>query len=76
MNKLILYVLDGCPYCNRALDIVEQRGLSYKKIVVSQDRKNYYKKLHGMNTFPQIFMANNGTTWKIGGYDDLVSYLS
>lgn len=63
-----LYVLQGCPYCKGALDFMNQRGLQHKVITVSPDKKAYYKKKNGMNTFPQIFLDKQ----PIGGFGDLM----
>jgi len=69
-----LYVLEGCPYCNKALDILKKNKIKHKKIVVenTEEAKNYYKKKNKMNTFPQIFLDfNESTSMKIGGCSDL-----
>jgi glutaredoxin 3 len=69
-----LYVLEGCPYCNKALDILKKNKIKHKKIVVenSEEAKNYYKKKNKMNTFPQIFLDfNESNSMKIGGCSDL-----
>jgi glutaredoxin len=71
---IILYVLEGCPYCNKALKELNSSKLKYKSIIVenTQESKNYYKKQSGMLTFPQIFIqTDNNSFLKIGGYDDL-----
>ena len=71
---IILYVLEGCPYCNNSISILEKYKLKYKVITVENntESKNYYKKLHGMQTFPQIFIQSDKNIIKIGGNDDLV----
>lgn len=74
--KLILYVLEGCPYCNAALEAVQQNGIDYHKVIVPLHRKQHYKQQHGMQTFPQIFMEKGKQTWKIGGHDDLMAWLA
>jgi glutaredoxin len=69
-----LYVLETCPYCNKALDILKKNKIKHKKIIVenTEDAKNYYKKKNKMNTFPQIFLEYNETTsLKLGGCSDL-----
>lgn len=71
---IILYVLDSCPYCNRALSLLDEYKLKYKKIVVenSEEKKNFYKKQNKMTTFPQIFMQLEENQFvKIGGCSDL-----
>jgi glutaredoxin 3 len=69
-----LYVLEGCPYCNKALDILKKNKIKHKKIVVenTEEAKKYYKKKNKMDTFPQIFLDISETnSIKIGGCSDL-----
>jgi glutaredoxin 3 len=75
---IVLYILEGCPYCNRALQILKENNLKYKSIVVenTEEKKNYYKKQNKMNTFPQIFIKLRGDDFmKIGGCDNLIETL-
>jgi glutaredoxin len=55
---ITIYILETCPYCNNALDLLTKLKIKHKKIVVpnTEEEKNKYKKLHKMNTFPQIFV--------------------
>ena len=72
---IILYVLETCPYCNNALQLLKDNKIKYKSIIVQNtvEEKNLYKKQNGMNTFPQIFIQMNKDNYmKIGGYNDLV----
>ena len=61
---IILYVLEHCPYCNEALDLLKKNKIKHKKIIVENDEiiKNKYKKLHKMNSFPQIFIKKSDKT--------------
>lgn len=75
---IILYILETCPYCKSALEILKQNKIKYKSIIVENttEAKDYYKKQNGMNTFPQIFMqVDKDNYMKIGGFDDLVQIL-
>ena len=70
---IILYVLDGCPYCNNSLRVLKEKNLTHKSIVVKNSEKDFYKKQNDMNTFPQIFMKiDKDNFMKIGGNDDLM----
>jgi glutaredoxin len=70
---IVLYVLEGCPYCNNSLKLLKEYKIKHKAIVVQQDEKEYYKKRNKMNTFPQIFMMIDKDNFiKIGGNSDLV----
>ena len=72
---IILYVLETCPYCNNALQLLKENKIKHKSIIVknTEEDKNFYKKQNGMNTFPQIFVqVNKDDFMKIGGYSDLI----
>jgi glutaredoxin len=69
---IVLYVLEGCPYCNNSLRLLKEYKIKHKSIVVQQNQKEYYKKQNKMNTFPQIFsIIDKDTIVKIGGNSDL-----
>jgi glutaredoxin len=71
---IVLYVLEGCPYCINSINMLNEYNIKYKAIIVQPSEKDYYKKLNKMNTFPQIFMkANKDKFIKIGGNNDLVN---
>jgi len=75
---IILYVLQTCPYCNSALQLLKDNKIKHKAIIVenTEEKKNYYKKQNKMDTFPQIFMKiDNNNYMKVGGYSDLTEIL-
>lgn len=73
MTQVIIYSKQGCPYCSRARQLLNNNNISYKEIVLNPDDPNYYEKrnklfvLANQKTFPIIY---NGTN-KIGGCSDL-----
>ena len=79
----ILYGLEYCPYCIKAVQLFEINNIPVKIIWVKPEEKEKYKKKNGMNTFPQIFFTksrnnrnnrnngNKGKMVKIGGCDDI-----
>ena len=69
-----LYILNGCPYCIMAVDILNKKKIKYNSIVVAYDKKEEYKKLHKMETFPQIFIKKGKQKIKIGGLSELTKY--
>ena len=75
----LLYVLDGCPYCEKAMEILRKNKLKYEKVVVPHDeeKKKEYKKKCEMTTFPMIFVETNEKNHylKVGGSSDLENYM-
>ncbi len=66
-NKI--YTTPWCPYCQRALRLLDKKGVAYKNIDVSDDRdaRAQLLALTGSHTVPQIFLGGRS----IGGSDDL-----
>lgn len=76
---IILYVLDNCPYCNNALQVLSDNKIKFKKIVVENTplEKKKYKLQNKMNTFPQIFIQIDKNNFiQVGGNDDLVTLIN
>lgn len=78
MNKnqtatIEIYTWDHCPYCKKALALLESKGLNYKQIKLDGDeeaREAMGAKTKGnRKSVPQIFI--NGVS--MGGCDDLHS---
>lgn len=71
---LYIYSLMGCPY---SLKSEETLKLYKPKIMkVSKNEKDKYKKMNNMSTFPQIFLVDNDSNIKIGGYNDMIELLA
>jgi glutaredoxin len=69
---IVLYVLEGCPYCINSLRLLKEYKIKHKSIVVHPSEKEFYKKQNKMNTFPQIFiMIDKDNFMKVGGNSDL-----
>lgn len=64
-----IFTTPWCPYCIRAKQLLDKKGVSYENIDVSYDQETRAEllKLTGSRTVPQIFL--NGKS--IGGCDDL-----
>lgn len=69
---IYIYSLVGCPYSEASEDLVKKIKVPHNIIKVkTQIEKDKYKKLHNMQTFPQIFFKNSrGNMVKIGGYQE------
>lgn len=70
MAKVIIYTKPGCPYCYRAMDLLERKGATFEEIAAAHDAKlkaEMVERSGGRRTYPQIFI--NGQ--HVGGCDDL-----
>lgn len=70
MAQVEIWTKPGCPFCERAMRLLDGKGVRYKEIIASQDpeiRAQMVKKSGGRNTFPQIFVNDAA----LGGCDDL-----
>ena len=74
MKKALIYTTATCPYCVRAKQLLQGKGLEYLEIRVDLDDKEREKmiSLTGRRTVPQIFIDDQ----HIGGCDDLYAYFS
>ena len=72
MNKIIIYSKGYCPFCVKAKEFFQIKGLEYQEIdigVSEELQQEMLKKSNGRKTVPQIFINNH----HIGGYDDLIA---
>ncbi len=70
-NLIQIYTWDHCPYCKKALALLNSKGLSYEQIKLDgkeAEREELASRTKGnRKSMPQIFI--NGIS--IGGCDDL-----
>lgn len=70
---------DGCPYCEKAIELIINKGLEFKEIKINDvtERNNFYDSL-GLEdknrSVPQIWKINDNEEEYIGGYTQLRSY--
>jgi len=70
MADIVIYTKPGCPFCAKAMALLDKKGVAYHNIIASENpvvRAEMVAKAHGRNTFPQIFIDGR----HIGGCDDL-----
>ncbi|HVE81485.1 MAG TPA: glutaredoxin 3 [Myxococcales bacterium] len=70
MKPVTIYTTQTCGFCIRAKQLLEERGIPFQEIDVSDDdeaRARLVEKADGRRTVPQIFIGDLG----IGGYTDL-----
>ena len=68
--RLYIYSLINCPYSMKAEILLVKYNPEIIK--VKSSKKSYYNDLNNMHTFPQIFLIDEESDYKIkiGGYDD------
>ena len=66
-----LYTTRFCPYCIRARNLLDNKGVSYLDIAVDNDSRlrREMMTLSGRDTVPQIWIGEQ----HIGGCDELLS---
>lgn len=71
-NKVTVYTMAYCPYCERAKQLLKSRGVAFDEVLVPEDDDAQWEALEkrsGLKTMPQIF---NGEEL-VGGYSDLAA---
>ena len=72
MQPVTMYTKPMCPYCHRALALLEKKGAAVTDIPAAFDRQRKAEMVErsgGRTTFPQIFIGDR----HVGGCDDLVA---
>ena len=72
MAKIELYTTMFCPYCARARNLLQKKGVSFTDIGVMGDddkREEMIARAGGRRTVPQIFIDGR----HIGGSDELAA---
>lgn len=68
--KVEIYTWDTCPYCQRAVALLDSKGIKYTRYRIDGDEEARAKmavRTSGKKSVPQIFIDNK----YIGGSDDL-----
>jgi len=68
--KVEIYTKLGCPFCARAKDLLQHKGVQYVEFDVGNDpvkRADLAKISNGSKTVPQIFIDGQ----HVGGCDDI-----
>ncbi len=68
-QQVMIYTKNYCPFCKRAVALLQAKGASFKEIDVTYDEATFrtVKEKTGWDTVPQIFI--NGKF--VGGCDDI-----
>lgn len=70
MKNILMYMKPTCPYCQRAAELLDDKGAVVESINISkfpERREEMIARAGGRSTVPQIFIGST----HIGGCDDL-----
>ena len=70
MAKVEIYTREFCPYCVKAVGLLNKKGVKFTQYDAGMDpdrKSEMVSRSHGGRTFPQVFI--NGD--HVGGCDDL-----
>jgi len=67
--KIVVYLTDWCPYCARALGLLERKGARFETINIDErpEARAQMMARSGRRSVPQIFIGDT----HVGGCDDL-----
>jgi len=73
MNNFTVYSKDGCPYCEKVIQVLQLAGLSHRVYKLDEhfDKESFYGQFGQGSTFPQVVIDSTN----IGGCTDTVKYL-
>lgn len=59
MPQVEIYTKDYCPFCRKAKDLLDRKGVAYEEIDVTHDPQRYLEvqRRSGQSTVPQIFVG-------------------
>ncbi len=72
MPDIEIYTQPYCPYCSRALKLLQDKGVDFREIKAPQgsaERKVARERSGGLTSVPQIFIDQR----HIGGCDNLLA---
>jgi glutaredoxin 3 len=71
MTHITIYTKPYCPYCVRAVALLEKKGVEFTEIEAAFDPEKRAEMMQrsGRATFPQIFVGDR----HIGGCDDMMA---
>jgi len=76
MASITLYELDGCPYCAKVIDKLEELGLEYDSVMVasSHGKRDEVEDVSGQTGVPVLVDEEHGVEG-MPESDDIVEYL-
>tara|TARA_R100000988_G_C3858491_1_gene98169 strand:+ start:288 stop:533 length:246 start_codon:yes stop_codon:yes gene_type:complete len=72
-SKFYVYSKDGCGFCDKLTNFMEQKGVNFEKFDLGTDfsTEDFLYKFGRQSTFPQVIVENK----HIGGMKDTVRFL-
>ena len=70
MKKVTIYTTQSCPYCIKAKQLLNMKGVNYEELRTDESAElaaEAVKKSGGIRTVPQIFIDDH----YVGGCDEL-----
>lgn len=72
---ILIYKIEGCPYCNRVISFLKTKNLEYRLLDISE--KNFLQELVSIGGKEQVpFMIDTDNGKKMYESDDIIEYLS
>jgi len=73
VEAVSVFTKQGCQFCQKAKDLLAEKGISFEEIVLGKDASfTSLKAITGNDTVPQVFIAGK----HIGGSEELKIYLT
>ncbi len=70
MAKIEIYTWSTCPFCKRALALLDSKGMEYVNYDITGDneaREKMIERTSGSKSVPQVFVDDKS----YGGFDDI-----
>lgn len=69
MANVEMYCTGSCPYCIRARNLLEKKGIAFTEIRIDEqpERRAEMEQRSGRTSVPQIFIDD----FHVGGFDDM-----
>lgn len=75
----ILFVKRDCPFCVQAEELLNERDLSFSLVNFKEDQDDVLQQIknaYGWKTVPMVFARSDDSIKLVGGYTDLVDFLT
>jgi glutaredoxin-related protein len=77
MEKYILFIIDECSFCSKAVLLLEELNKEYKTVDVTKDLnvRAQLKMAFNWGTFPMVLTQESTALNLVGGYTDLQEHV-